>query len=204
VVRRITGGRAILHADELTYSIIGPQDEPCLAGSVIKSYQRLAQALLRASLALGLPAEALPKTRNSADMEGREPVCFEVPSHYEITVHGKKLIGSAQARKKAGVLQHGTLPLHGDLARITQALVFPDEASRREAAQRLLNRAVTVESAIGYRVSWEQAAAAFTRAFAETLDLTLEPAKLTPAELARADELVDQKYAHPVWIERIK
>ncbi len=52
------------------------------------------------------------------------PICFEVPSTYEITVNGKKLIGSAQARKKEGVLQHGSLPLTGDLTRICQALGF--------------------------------------------------------------------------------
>ncbi len=58
------------------------------------------------------------------------PVCFEVPSTYEITVDGKKLIGSAQARKKEGVLQHGSLPLSGDLTRICQALDFENEAAR--------------------------------------------------------------------------
>ena len=77
------------------------------------------------------------------------PVCFEVPSTYEITVNGKKLIGSAQARKKEGVLQHGSLPLTGDLTRICQALVFENEAARENASKRLLERATTVESALG-------------------------------------------------------
>lgn len=203
VVRRITGGRAILHTDELTYSVIGPYDEPRLRGSIIESYQRLSQALLKALLILGLPAEALPKALNFNNAKKQEPVCFEIPSHYEITVHGKKLIGSAQARKKAGVLQHGTLPLSGDLSRITQSLIFPDEDSRSKAAKRLLKRATTVESVLGQPVSWEQAAAAFVQAFSETLNLTFEPAELTSSELAQADKLVKEKYAHPNWTERI-
>jgi lipoate-protein ligase A len=144
VVRRLTGGRAILHTDELTYAVIGPADEPRLAGGVLESYQRIAQALLQALRLLGLPAQALPKPQNSPRADQQEPICFQIPSNYEITVGGKKLIGSAQARKKAAVLQHGTLPLYGDLRRVTQGLTFPDEASREIAANRLLQSATNV------------------------------------------------------------
>src|SRR5512138_1393288 len=96
MVRRPTGGRAILHTDELTYSVIGPAADPRLAGSVLESYNRLACALLHAVRALGLDARSNPL---SAEMGGAarhgsaNPVCFEVPSAYEITVDGKKLIG---------------------------------------------------------------------------------------------------------------
>lgn len=203
VVRRITGGRAILHTDELTYSVIGPQDEPRLAGSVIESYQRLSQALLMALSLLDLPVEAARKENNTRNSTSPAPICFEVPSHYEITAAGKKLIGSAQARKKAGVLQHGSLPLYGDLSRIAQVLAFPDEAQRQDAAQRLLRRATTVESVLGRNVSWNEAASAFREAFKTALNLNFEVTGLTPAELRRADELVKEKYAHPDWIERI-
>ena len=130
VVRRVTGGRAILHTDELTYSVTGPADEPNLAGTVLESYNRLAGALLAAVQDLSLPVEM---KEGKAESNGEtNPVCFEVPSTYEITVDGKKLIGSAQARRKEGVLQHGSLPLTGDLTRICQALVFPDESGERE------------------------------------------------------------------------
>jgi lipoate-protein ligase A len=122
VVRRMTGGRAILHTDELTYSVTGPIDEPRLAGTVLESYNRLAGALLAAVQDLSLPVEM---KEGKAESNGEpNPVCFEVPSTYEITVEGKKLIGSAQARRKDGVLQHGSLPLTGDLTRICQALAF--------------------------------------------------------------------------------
>ena len=57
VVRRATGGRAILHTDELTYSVTGSADEPVLAGGILESYNRLAQALLFAVRELGLPVE---------------------------------------------------------------------------------------------------------------------------------------------------
>lgn len=204
IVRRVTGGRAILHIDELTYAVTGPQDEPRLAGGVLESYRRLSQALLAAIQKLGLPAEAFPQPQSpGANNRPNKPVCFEVPSNYEITVHGKKLIGSAQARKKDGVLQHGTLPLFGDLTRITQALSFPDDVKRNAAAERMLSRAINFENALNRVVSWEEAAEAFIIAFEETLDLQFEPADLTPTELARAEELVKEKYAHPNWTKRI-
>jgi lipoate-protein ligase A len=199
LVRRPTGGRAILHTDELTYSVIGPSCEPRLAGSVLESYQRLAQALLQALLLLEAPAQANPSSPAPA---AKGPVCFEVPSNYEITVDGKKLIGSAQARRREGVLQHGSLPLRGDLRRITQALKYPAESVRVEAAERLLAHATTLQAALGKPVTWESATGAFTTAFQQALALTLEPTGLTDAEVKRAEELVELKYANPAWTHR--
>lgn len=202
VVRRITGGRAILHTDELTYSVIGSAENPILAGSVLESYSRLAQALLRAVTDLNLLVEM---KEGKADESGKSnPVCFEVPSTYEITAKGgKKLIGSAQARRKEGVLQHGSLPLFGDLTRITEALSFADESTRKEAATRLLARAATVESALGRALDWETAASSFVRAFETELGIQFERGELSKKEISRADELVREKYAHPSWTERV-
>jgi lipoate-protein ligase A len=125
------------------------------------------------------------------------PVCFEVPSAFEITVDGKKLIGSAQARRKEGVLQHGSLPLSGDITRILQVLVYPDEAARSRAAERLLERATTVETALGRVVTWEETARAFSEAFQSIFALDLQAGDLTPAEKSRAEELAIEKYSHP-------
>ena len=202
VVRRPTGGRAVLHTDELTYSIIAPLDEPHVAGTVLESYHRLAAALVEALRRLSLPVAMQAHAGRQAATAN--PVCFEVPSTYEITVDGKKLIGSAQARRKEGVLQHGSLPLTGDLTRILQALVFPDEAARQRAAVRLLERATTVETALGRRVAWDEAAQAWAAGFRSALDLGFQPADLTPAEQSRAEELVLVKYDHPDWTRKQK
>jgi lipoate-protein ligase A len=204
LVRRPTGGRAILHADELTYSVAGPQSEPPLAGGVLESYRLLAAALLRALQALEIPAQANEKPlAASAAQPGQNPVCFEVPSNYEITVGGKKLVGSAQARRKEGVLQHGSLPLYGDLTRIVQALAFQDAAAREQAAGRLLERATTAEHILGRPLSWDQAAQAFAQAFAQTLNIQFEPAELSPQELQRAEALLKEKYANLTWTRRV-
>lgn len=201
VVRRPTGGRAVLHTDELTYSVIAPPTEPRVTGTVLESYHRLAQALVEALNLLGMRVELRDKSV-SPHGAAANPVCFEVPSTYEITVEGRKLVGSAQARRKEGVLQHGSLPLTGDLTRILQVLHFPDEESRLQAADRLLKRATTVESALHRKVPWDEAARAYITAFESVLALDLQPGILTEKEKKRTEELVRVKYGHPSWTEK--
>lgn len=202
IVRRPTGGRAILHVDELTYAVIAPQADPRVKGGVLESYLRLSEALLEALRILGLQPQA---NETSAQLNTKQPnpVCFEVPSNYEITVSGKKLIGSAQARRRDGLLQHGALPLHGDLTRIISALTFADQAAQTKARQRLLAHATTVERELGTAPSWEQASQAFQKAFQEVLNLNLLPDEMTDQETQRAEELMREKYTHPSWTERI-
>jgi lipoate-protein ligase A len=202
VVRRPTGGRAILHTDELTYAVIAPETDPRVAGSVLDSYLRLSGALLEALRRIGLSPEANEKPPEKAKGEFN-PVCFEVPSNYEITVNGKKLIGSAQARRQGGILQHGALPLFGDLTRVITALKFDDESARERARERLLAHATTIEAELGTTPSWAQAVEAFIQAFQTTLNLDLVAGELTQAESLRANELLEQKNGHASWTQRI-
>jgi len=202
LVRRMTGGRAILHVDELTYAVIAPNYEPLVAGSLLESYYRIAQGLIKALHILNLPVEIndyIPGLNSNAS----GPVCFEIPSAYEITIHGKKLIGSAQARRKQGVLQHGSLPLFGDLGRIMKVLNFINEAERQDAIERLLDLATTVEIELNKNVTWETAAQAFIEAFTEELELKIEPGELSKEENELAQELVETKYSQLGWISRV-
>jgi lipoate-protein ligase A len=203
IVRRPTGGRAILHTDELTYAVIAPHSELRLAGGVLESYQVLSEALLRALHLLNIPAKAITQPQVQADNDANGPICFEVPSNFEITFNGKKLIGSAQARKKEGILQHGSLPLYGDLARICQVLAFQDETERLKASERLLSHAITTEDASGRRISWNHIAQAFIKGFEETLNLELLPLELTHKEITRAQNLARDKYSSVDWTYKI-
>lgn len=209
VVRRPTGGRAILHTDELTYSVIAPLDEPRLAGDILTSYRRLSRALLAALQHLNADAKS-PVPLRSGDYspqsfgyaQGRpsvtNPVCFETPSPYELTTgDGRKLIGSAQMRTGDAVLQHGTLPLAGDIARICRYLAAPP------APQRVRARAATLERALGRPVGWEEAAAAMVTGFTAALNLVLAPGELTPEERDWSAALRAQKYAHDAWTWRL-
>lgn len=202
LVRRPTGGRAILHTDELTYAVIAPTSDPQVEGGVLASYRRLSIGLLSALRRLGLEPEVRAAGPVPED-DRSDPVCFEVPSAYEITVRGKKLIGSAQLRRRGGVLQHGSLPLTGDIGRICLALRFADEATRRARAEQLRARAGTVGDLLGRRVGWEEAAGAFRGGFAEGLGIHLDEAGPTASEARRADELKRQRYDDPTWTRRV-
>ncbi len=202
ICRRPTGGRAILHTDELTYAIIGPTDEPLLRGGVLESYQRIAAALQTTLIGLGLQARADKEYDLPAGTQSQAAVCFEAPSNYEITVQGKKIFGSAQARKAHAVLQHGSLPLYGDLTRITTAIKHPDKKSREIAAQRLLEHAATVEMFLHTKITWQMAADTFIEAFQNTLKINLRSGDLTDEEIGRAKILLNEKHTAPQWISK--
>lgn len=195
VVRRPTGGRAILHTDELTYSVIAPEHEPRVAGSIVESYRRLSEGLLAGLALIGVPTQQAERPDNHDRDAG--PVCFEVPSNYEIVFDGKKLVGSAQMRKPGVVLQHGTLPLHGDIARITKYLASRPDADRVRA------RATTVEAAVGKVVPFEQVTELMAQGFAAALNLDLQPGALIDRELEWAEGLRREKYAADEWTYRL-
>jgi len=200
VVRRPTGGRAILHTDELTYSLSLPAADDLTAGTIVESYQRISLALLAGLMQLG----AAPRADQRAEHIELEAVCFETPSHYEITVDGRKLVGSAQTRRKKAILQHGSLPLWRDIARICNGLVFPDDAARLAAERHIRQRALTLADALSHEITWLEAADAVTQGFADTFDVDFqyyEPT-LTDLEFDRAQQLMSDVYATPEWTRR--
>jgi lipoate-protein ligase A len=191
VVRRATGGWAILHSDELTYSIAVRPDDPRAAGAILDAYRKLSQGLVAGLRLLGIPAEMNPVTPGGT--HNASAACFETPSAYEITASGRKLIGSAQVRPNGRVLQHGSLPLHGDIARVARYLAFPDEAERAALAAHLRERAATVTELLGRAVPFAEAGAALSRGFAAALNLELVPGESSERELARAEALAKEK-----------
>ncbi len=200
LVRRPTGGKAILHADELTYSVSGVAVDPIFAGGVLASYKRLSAALFHGLELLGLGAELRLSPNRSPPMNGSSPICFEVPGPFELTWAGRKLFGSAQLRRSGAVLQHGSLPLAGDLGRICLVLHLSD---REQAQLSVRQSAATVEQALGRRIGWESAARALAAGFREALELDLIEGQPTPAEIQRSQQLSAERYsvvgevAHP-------
>jgi len=178
LVRRPTGGRAILHTDELTYSVA------------------LLQDLLAGLRALGAEVgQATGQRKPAAELT---PVCFETPSDYEITVGGRKLVGSAQWRGRGGVLQHGSLPLYGDLGRIVDYLTFA-EAEREQQRRAVRERAATLQDALGRVAPVAEVVEALAAGFGQALQVTLERGELTERERALAADLRRERYTEPQW-----
>jgi len=178
-VRRPTGGRAVLHWRDLTYAVVVGED--FLRGSVVETYRRLSAALVAGLRLLGVRAELAGEKAGEA---GVDPACFAVPSSYELLVNGKKLVGSAQVRRKGAILQHGSLLLDFDpllLARVTA----PPEAVTAQAAL-YAARVTSLREVLGAVPPYGELVRAMTGGFAGTLGVTFHPGTLTAAEEDRA------------------
>jgi lipoate-protein ligase A len=191
VVRRATGGFAILHTDELTYSIAIRPDDPRSDGAILDAYRKLSQGLMAGLRLLGATPEMNPVVPGG--VHNASAACFEVPSAYEIVVGERKLIGSAQARPAGRVLQHGSLPLVGDIARVARYLAYEHEDERAALAQHLRERATTASDALGRAVGYAEAAVTMAHGFAAALNLSFEPGEPTAAELAVAQSRLAEK-----------
>jgi len=203
LVRRPTGGRAILHKDELTYAVIAPVNEPHVQGTLLESYLKLSMGLKTALGLLGLAVTAREDSNAAQVARSRNPVCFEEPSSYEILFQDKKIVGSAQARRGNAFLQHGALPLSGEITQITQVLNFANEKTRKTAAEKLQARAITLENALDRVVSWGEAADAFRQGFSQALEIDFFELELDGEELALAEKLRREKYAGDAWTLRV-
>jgi lipoyl(octanoyl) transferase len=110
VVRRVTGGGAVLHAGDLTYSVVAPLDAPELPRDLAGSYEWIRARLIRGLELAGLAAER-SRARAGAD---RLELCFAGATGYEVELDGEKLVGSAQRRGGRAFLQHGSIRLADD------------------------------------------------------------------------------------------
>ncbi|MBM4334620.1 MAG: lipoate--protein ligase family protein [Deltaproteobacteria bacterium] len=176
VVRRVTGGGAVLHANDLTYAVIAPPGTPPLPDDLSGSYGWIRARLLEGLRAAGFSARAAVERAGASRLE----LCFAGATGYEVELDGRKLIGSAQRRTPFGLLQHGSIRICDDSA---------------------LYRAVTgSEPAPVPRPGIDAAALrrAITDSFEAALGARLEPASLSPAERVRAEARMAQRWSDPL------
>lgn len=128
IVHRPTGGRAVLHDDELTYAVAS-NDSSCFGDTIYGNYKRVSEALCLGYTRLGVPAVLAPETRKAIDLPGDgDTPCFLSPSRYELVVAGRKIVGSAQRRIRRSFLQHGSMPITVDTDVLARATGIPDKS----------------------------------------------------------------------------
>lgn len=189
VVRRPTGGRAVLHDRELTYSVIIPE---AALGSPRTAYSAINRALVAGLRRLDVAAQLQPRTQARAPVPSLAP-CFREPAEGEVVVGGRKLIGSAQYREGGVILQHGSLLFADDQREIAECL--------REPAPGPDDAPAVLEDFCEPLPGWETIAGALAGGWMEEIPGTLRRADPSPGELARAREL-SRRYADAEWTWR--
>lgn len=193
VCRRPTGGGAVLHHLELTYAVVSSYRE-CFQPGILGTYLSLSRALQCGLSRLGVPAEVEekdPRTALRPDNFVKSPIpCFTSTSHYEITVAGKKILGSAQKRTKTAFLQHGSIPYAYDWG-LQAGAMRADTGIMRGVMSSIGDWAPEFRDVSPWVDSGEirKLEEAFSRAFAEVFDIELVPGSLGIDELARAAAL---------------
>ncbi|MBM7854328.1 lipoate-protein ligase A [Desulfohalotomaculum tongense] len=196
VVRRLTGGRAVLHRHELTYSVIAPENHPQVAGTILQSYLAISRGLLAGLKNLGVEGRMVEGAETHRQSTA---ACFDAPSWYELVVNGKKLVGSAQTRKRGVLLQHGSVLIKADDDLLFSLLNFSSEQVRRAARKRFAGKATCLAAEMNYQPPFHRVAEAFKAGFMEGLEIQLFDGELTGLEKKRAGELVDSQYRTRQW-----
>jgi lipoate-protein ligase A len=205
-VRRPTGGRAVLHDKELTYSIIVSESYPGIPRNVTEAYRVLSEGLLQGFRALGLGAEMVQLASDEEKEKyasAGSAACFDSPSWYELVVEGRKVAGSAQVRQKDVVLQHGSILLDMDTDQLFRLLKFSNEKVAERMKMSFSKKAVAINELLRGQgkapVTLPQVEEAFRREIALGLGVDLEEAGLTPYEQELAGKLVEEKYGNDSW-----
>jgi len=187
LVRRPTGGSAVLHEHERTFAVVGSLRRDPFPGGVLDTYRRIAAALLHALGTLGIDASEAPDGGSAGSAAA--VACFGRPSIHEITIAGRKAIGSAQMRRRGAFLQHGSILLRADAARLGRALgtsVDPRHLTGLHDRE-------------GREIAREELDRALVAGFAAELSARLVPGDLTGEEHERATRLRCWKYDSASW-----
>ncbi len=199
LVRRLTGGSAVLHDKEITYSIIVSEKHHKIPPSVNEAYYVLSQGLLEGYHLLGVPADfAIPERELKRD---RSAVCFEKPAIYEMVVDKKKISGNAQTRKQGVLLQHGSIPFEFDADMLFDLFLFSSEEKRQRQKLAFASKATSINDITGRSHTYEDMRDAFLRGFQDSLQIETEIMTLTNEQKQYIDYLATTKYRAKIWNE---
>jgi lipoate-protein ligase A len=210
IVRRVTGGRAVLHNDELTYSFCGSSRSfPELGNSISETYKQISKALLSSLLILGVEAQwvkpSVEKTgkNNPLGKKGDkfytktffDQPCFSSFSRYEISYQGRKLVGSAQKRFGEIFLQHGSILIKRGELELSGFL----PANSLIEGVRLLENSTSIEEIRGRKIEQHEIIRALVIGFSSFFQKDFKEGSLTPEELKTAQKLTIDKYSKNYW-----
>jgi lipoate-protein ligase A len=195
IVRRLTGGKAVLHNKEITYSIISPVKSPIFPADIKGSYKKIAQGLLLGLKNMGISAEIAEDRAK----ELHRFSCFLNTSFYEITVKGKKLIGSAQKRWKDIFLQHGSIIISSPYSLLSDLINFKDQEEKRDFLRLHAEKGTSISEELKRNASEGEIIDAIKKGLEDGIGIRLKKDRLTKEEKIDAHRLFTEKYNTRRW-----
>ncbi len=188
IVRRITGGRAVWHEGEITYSVVSPLTSPFFEGGLSESNQKISQILVQAIQELGVVAAVsdlsqIPQKNGGALFSSP---CFASTTRHEIIVEGRKLVGSAQKRDRTIFLQHGSILLDHSHWKITDYMKISSLLERERARKILMQKSIDLESILGRPVLFDTVAQVLFKEFVKILGTPVSSTGFTDEEMEEA------------------
>jgi lipoate-protein ligase A len=181
-VRRITGGGAVFHDKELTYSLVISESHPAIPSNIMKSYGRICGALIKGLEQLGVEGQYAPIN--------------------DILSDGRKISGNAQTRKQGVVLQHGTILLDVNVDKMFSLLKVPDEKIKDKLITDAKQRVTSLRHVIGEPIGFDDVAVAMKQGFEEEFGVELVEGMLSKDELVLARKFEKECFSTPAWNHR--
>ncbi len=195
VVRRPTGGRAVLHAEELTYSVVVPKDSDFFSPDTLTTYNRISEGILSGLHLFGVKAEIaqrLPGDEKSSSYKTKIP-CFSGAAKYEIVYQNKKLVGSAQRRYENAILQHGSILVGTFHLRLANYIAAMKAAQVKKFQQALEEKTISISQILTGKIRYDKLIWALKNGFQDCCNIDFLEGQLTTRELDEVKKMV-KKY----------
>ena len=182
VVRRITGGGAVFHDAELTYSFVCSEKSGVVSKNILDSYKKICNSVVLGLRTLKIDSSFVPIN--------------------DIISNGQKISGNAQTRRNGNVLQHGTVLMGVDVEKMFSLLLVPDEKMRGKMIEDIKQRVTSVELQLGKKVSFDRVSSAMKKGFEENFEIRLVTGKLTSEEKILAEKIKLERFSNESWTFR--
>lgn len=198
VVRRMTGGRAVLHDCEMTYAVMAGLRRKPFSDRVLDNYRAIAEILRQTIESFGLPVTLVPGCRKSSAEGVQHSACFTAPSSFELLCHGCKIAGSAQKRQGEFFLQHGSIPVELDPVKLFCLLDTVGRLSPEDGGRKLMESVGWINRWVR-PISVDELEDRFLSCFGQTLGVEFEPQPPTAEEWQASRRLAAERYHNHAW-----
>ena len=178
-LRRITGGGAVFHDQEVTYSCVVPVNDPIIPSDILGSYKKICAGIVSGLTKLGIQAEFVPLN--------------------DIIANGKKISGNAQTRKFHTILQHGTILIDTDVEKMFSLLKVPSEKLRDKMIKHVKDRVTSINAFLGRRIDFDEVCDVLSEGFREKLGVELVKGKLSESEVKLSQKIAKERYKNHKW-----